>query len=220
MYVADTGNNRILKEVPDSGAFLITGQTWPEFPYIPYVLAISGLNAPQDVAVDASGNLLIADTGNNRVLLATPSGTTYTVTTVASALNAPTSVSFDSDGKFYIADTGNNRVLKEAPAGAVYASSVVPGTFSGPKAVFAGQSGSVYIADTANNRAVLVAQGSAPSLNFASTAVDATSSDSPQVVTLTNIGNAALTFSIPASGNNPAISSGFSLNSSGGSACR
>ncbi len=53
-----------------------------------------------------------------------------------------------------------------------------------------------------------------PSLHFVSTAVGTRSTDSPQIVTLVNNGNDDLTFSVPASGNNPAISSGFTLDSS------
>jgi hypothetical protein len=58
-----------------------------------------------------------------------------------------------------------------------------------------------------------------PSLTFASTAVGLTSTDSPQTVTVENVGNAPLSFPIPSTGNNPSIAANFVLNSSGGSAC-
>jgi len=54
----------------------------------------------------------------------------------------------------------------------------------------------------------------APSLGFASTLVGSTSSDSPQTVTLTNIGNSAFTFPVPATGLNPNIAAGFTLGNS------
>ena len=59
-----------------------------------------------------------------------------------------------------------------------------------------------------------------PSLTFAVTTVGSTSSDSPQTVTLENVGNAPLIFPIPITGNNPSISANFTLNSSGASACQ
>jgi hypothetical protein len=55
---------------------------------------------------------------------------------------------------------------------------------------------------------------SSASLSFASTSVGTQSSDSPQAVTLENIGNAALTFPVPATGENPSVAAGFTLDSS------
>jgi sugar lactone lactonase YvrE len=69
LYIADTGNNRILRiETADAAVIPNTGT----------VVAGSGaglnpaqVTAPQGVAVDDSGDLYVADTGNNRVLLIT-----------------------------------------------------------------------------------------------------------------------------------------------------
>jgi hypothetical protein len=54
-----------------------------------------------------------------------------------------------------------------------------------------------------------------PALNFASSAYLTPSKDSPQSIALENIGNAALEFSIPLSGQNPSISSSFTLGDNG-----
>ena len=60
-----------------------------------------------------------------------------------------------------------------------------------------------------------------PSLSFATAtnvgSTDAT--DGPLTVTVANSGNAALTFTVPASGNNPSISADFTLDSTGGGTC-
>ncbi len=48
---------------------------------------------------------------------------------------------------------------------------------------------------------------------------DATSTDSPQTITIVNAGNAALNYPIPATGSNPSIGTNFTWNSSGTSAC-
>jgi len=58
-----------------------------------------------------------------------------------------------------------------------------------------------------------------PSVNFASTAVGATSTDSPQAVTVENVGNAALDFVVPGSGSNPNVPVNFTLNSSVSQSC-
>ena len=53
-----------------------------------------------------------------------------------------------------------------------------------------------------------------PSLSFATTQTGSQSSDSPQTVTLRNIGNAPLTFPVPATGVNPSVSANFTLDAS------
>jgi len=80
LYVADTYNNRILgyrdlrTVKPGDRADIVVGQ--PDFFHTdinypsnnPDTPNASGLNAPSGLAVDPSGNLLVADTGNGRVL--------------------------------------------------------------------------------------------------------------------------------------------------------
>ena len=80
-------------------------------------------------------------------------------------------------------------------------------------------SGNVYIADEYNNRVLKEDFADPPSLSFASTAMGSTSSDSPQTVTVENVGNAALIFPIPSGGSDPSIPTNFTLNSIGASAC-
>jgi DNA-binding beta-propeller fold protein YncE len=92
----------------------------------------SGGMTPAAVAVDANGNVYIADTGNDRVLKETPTGGGYTQSVVAdfasSGLRNPTSIAVDGMGNVYIADPYSNRVLKETLSGGSYANSIVPTT--------------------------------------------------------------------------------------------
>src|SRR5262249_54837927 len=90
------------------------------------------LSFPKDVAVDASGNIYIADSGNNRVRLISPSGiiTTAAGTGVAgysgdaglatnAQLSLPSGLALDSVGNMYVADTNNYRIRKISTSGAI-----------------------------------------------------------------------------------------------------
>ncbi len=72
---------------------------------------------PTGVAIDADGNVAVADTGNNRIALLRHDGLRITwVKAIGGAgdqpgqFNAPQGVAYDSQGNLYIADTGNNRI--------------------------------------------------------------------------------------------------------------
>jgi len=128
VFVADTGNNRVVEETPSASGYTQT------------VVATSTLSGPFGVATDASGNLYIADTGHDRVLKEVPSvsggTTTWAETTVANyagdLLLLPTSVAVDSNNVVYIAGYGNNAALKMTPqAGGGYSEAVLsPGLTS------------------------------------------------------------------------------------------
>ncbi len=110
-YIADTGNNRILKETLSGGIYTQSS------------IVSSGLGSPWAVAVDAAGNVFIADPGNNRALKESPSGGSYIQTTIpTSSLNNALGIAVDSADNVYIVQTisGTTSVLKEsAPTSAV-----------------------------------------------------------------------------------------------------
>ncbi|MFZ0519926.1 MAG: Ig-like domain repeat protein [Candidatus Acidiferrales bacterium] len=134
---------------------------------------------PHDVALDGTGNLYIADTGNNLIRKVDRTGR---ITTVAgnfergagffgdggaatnAALNLPESIAVDIAGNLYIADTLNNRIRKVDLAGTI---TTVAGSNSGgysgdggaatsaqlnhPLGVTTDTAGNLFIADTFNN---------------------------------------------------------------------
>jgi sugar lactone lactonase YvrE len=111
--------------------------------------ALSGLNEPSGVAVDAQGNFYIADTLNNAIKEF--SVVTGQVTTPVSAgLSGPLGVALDSQGNVYIADTGNN-AIEEWNASTQQVTALVSVGLNAPAGVAVDSQGNVYIADTGNN---------------------------------------------------------------------
>ncbi len=107
----------------------------------------SGFINPSGVAVDAAGNVYIADFGNNLVKMI-PAGGGSPVT-LGSGFNGPVSVAVDAAGNVYVADE-NNSAIKEIPAG--NGSPVTLGSgFNHPDGVAVDALGNVYVADPLNN---------------------------------------------------------------------
>jgi hypothetical protein len=127
--------------------------------------------SPEGVAVDATGNLFIADTLNERIRKV---GTNETITTVAgngAGLRWPEAVAVDASGNLFIADYLNNRVCKlgtnwsiTTVAGNGYGAGTGYGGYSGdggaatsaelwdPIGVAVDATGNLFIADSYNNR--------------------------------------------------------------------
>jgi NHL repeat len=106
VYIADTGNNRILKETLSGGSYAQSS------------VVSSGLGSPWGVAVDAVGNVFVADAGNSRALKETPSGGTYIQSIIPTrTLYNPLGIAVDANENVYIVQTesGTTDVLKELP---------------------------------------------------------------------------------------------------------
>jgi len=112
VIVVDQGNNRLqILSFDGSAESAAAGQA---FGYLDSFTA--GFNAPTGVAVDAGGNLYVADTGNNRVVVLDPAGKPLSVLMApndgyASVFSAPHGVAVEADGDLVVADTGNRRVV-------------------------------------------------------------------------------------------------------------
>src|ERR1017187_8922736 len=189
LYIADTVNHCIRK-ISGSTITTIAG-TGGTAGYTGDGAAATAatLSSPGGLVFDASGNLYIADTGNNVIRKISGS----TITTVAgnqaqgpnyggdlgpangANLWGPTAVAFDSAGNYYIADNGNSLIRKVDTSGIITtyvgASGGTNGTagkLSAPNGLWLDPSGALYIADSGHNRLARYVAPSAFS-NFAGT---------------------------------------------------
>ncbi len=177
LYIADTYNYRIRKVTLDGiittvagGGSLGLGDNGPA--------TAAGLNLPFGIAVDAQGNIYIADTGNNRIRKVAPDGLITTIAgtgnagyggdngpAVSAELNAPRGVAVGKSGVVYVADTGNFRIRAINLDGMIVTIAGNGSTgYSGdgglgsaaqlstPSGIAVGTFGEVYIADADNNR--------------------------------------------------------------------
>jgi hypothetical protein len=174
MYIADTDNNRIRKVTGGvistvAGTGLASGAVGDGG-----AATSAQVRRPQDVAVDGSGNLYIADLGLNRIRKVTPggvistvagtgtAGSTWTGVATTTQINRPYGIAVVANGDVYFADSSNNRVLRVSGT----AISVVAGTgtagatgdngaataatLNAPRDVVVDAAGDVYIADSGN----------------------------------------------------------------------
>lgn len=176
LYIADSYNSRIRKVASDGTITTVAGDGTTALSGDGGAATQAKLYRPSGVAIDANGNILIADTQNNRIRSVSVTGV---ITTVAGggvalgdgglALNAlianPTGVATAANGNFYITDAGNSRLRKVNAAGQIssIAGNGTPG-FSGdgglatdakiadPSAVTVDAAGNVYFADRVNLR--------------------------------------------------------------------
>jgi len=170
IYVADTGNNVIRRIASDGSATTYVGSGLASDTDGPALQA--AFKQPMGLAFDLSGNLLVADSGNNRIRLITPAGA---VTTLAggvhdgfadgaaaqSLFKQPAGVTVTLSGAVFVSDTGNNRIRKidggqvSTVAGAGQPGfndgSSITAQFNQPSALASDEAGNLFIADTANH---------------------------------------------------------------------
>ncbi|MFN2115951.1 MAG: VWA domain-containing protein [Anaerolineae bacterium] len=121
----------------------------------------SGLRAPSDFAIDAAGDVIVADTGNDRLVRIGAdgrfSGVILAGELAGRALSGPTGVDVADDGRVAIADTGNDRVLIHQPAtGSIELLTTVDGIAVDSPGDVAFTSDGLVVADTGNHRVVAV----------------------------------------------------------------
>lgn len=171
VYVGDYGNNKIRKIAPNGDVTTLAGSGAPGSADGAGVSAT--FRNPEGVAVDAAGNVYVADYLNNEIRKIDPNGNVTTLagsTTPGSAdgkgtsasFNNPRNVAADGAGNLYVADTDNNKIRKIDTSGSVttLAGSGTSGhadgrgaaaSFAVPRGIAVDVAGNVYVADTGNN---------------------------------------------------------------------
>jgi DNA-binding beta-propeller fold protein YncE len=119
-----------------------------------------GLPIGGGVAVDARGDIYVADSDNARIQKFDRDGRFLTawdtLIDVQSPISRPMGLAIDQDGHVYVADAGSHRIIKYDRSGAFLlqwgALGRHEGEFNGPLAVAVDRSGHVYVADRGNHR--------------------------------------------------------------------
>lgn len=172
-----TDGNRIRKI--NSNGVVSTFAGSGDFGYFDGTGAMAQFKSPKGVAVDAIGNVYVADKNNNRIRRINSSGTVSTLAGSWSRNNSvgggysdgtgteaqfyyPEGVAVDGAGNVYVADASNNRIRKITPSGVVttLAGNNDKGSADGagsaalfnyPSGVTVDGAGNVYVADAGNN---------------------------------------------------------------------
>ena len=178
LYVADTANDVIREISPSGNVTTIAGNVVVDNTQSPPVAtptagAADGfgtgalLNGPTAVAVDAHGNIFVADTQNSIVREITPQGMVTTIAGLALAtgtndgvganaqLNLPTGVAVDGSGNVYVADGGNSTVRIIAPGGIVTTINTNAFGFGTSMGIAVTPGGLVFVADAGNSQVVM-----------------------------------------------------------------
>jgi Immunoglobulin domain/Pro-kumamolisin, activation domain/NHL repeat len=182
LYVADTNNQTIRKITPAGAVTTLAGLAGAKGT-ADGAGSAARFFRPMGIAIDSTGSLYVADSGNETIRKVSPAGN---VTTFAGQPNVdgtadgpaasasfmnPSDVTLDASGNLYVADTANSTIRKITPAGIVSTLAGRANTaghtdgdgsaalFYSPEGVAADSSGNVYVADTVNGTIRRVSPG-------------------------------------------------------------
>ncbi len=174
LWIGEYFGNRVVKLYPGGMVQTAAGNGTAGYNGDSRAASSAELMSPSQTAVDAAGNLYIADMGNHRIRKVTPSGMISTFAGTGAAgysgdgaqapqaqLNLPRGVAVDAAGYVFIADTNNNCIRKVTPGGLI--STVAGGgsasALSLPRGLTVGSDQNLYIADTGNQRIAKLTPG-------------------------------------------------------------
>jgi hypothetical protein len=171
VYVADGGeSNRVRRLTPEGRVETVAGSTEG---FADGNASEARFNTPSGIAIDRAGNLLIADTSNNRIRKLSNDG--RKVTTIAGSgaagftdgsaseaeFNGPIGIAVDKHGNIFVADSYNDKIREISAGGTVttVAGGDLPGYTDGPAAsalfdtpcgVAVDEAGNIFVVDTGN----------------------------------------------------------------------
>jgi sugar lactone lactonase YvrE len=176
IYVADRFSHKIRKIIPlaDGTCIVSTLAGSGIAANVNGTGAAASFDIPSGVAVDASGNVYVADYLNHSIRKITPAGVVSTLAGsgltggadgigTAASFNRPSGIAIDTSGNLYVADNLNHSIRKITPTGTVstFAGNGSPGStdgigtaasFNQPEAIAIDVSGNMYVADFWNHK--------------------------------------------------------------------
>ena len=174
VYVADTDNNMI-REITPAGVVTTLAGSASSSGSADGTGSGASFHRPLGLAVDSSGTVYVADTGNNTIRKVTSAGVVTTLvgtagavgsadgTGTAASFNLPTGLAVDGAGNVYVADSMNGAIRKITSAGVVTTLAGTAGvigsadgtgasaSFNYPFGLAVDGAGNVYVADTYND---------------------------------------------------------------------
>ena len=179
LYFSDTANHEVKKVASGGGITTIAGNGTGGYSGDGNPATTATLNNPIGLALDAAGNVYVAEAGNHIIRKIATNGTISTFAGSGTGgylgdggpasfaqLNNPTGLTIDAQGNFYVADS-NNGVIRKITAGGGTITTVAGNgvnAYSGdgglatkaslnhPKGIAVDAAGNLYIADTVDSR--------------------------------------------------------------------
>ncbi len=159
---------------------------------------------PAGVAVDAGGNIFVADSLNNRVQKLDPDGRVTAVLASPRGFREPWGVAVGGDGSVYVADTWNHRIQKfdrdlnfvtmwGQPPRQVGAEGADPLELYGPRAIAIDAAGNLLVTDTGHARVVKYSPEGRPLGSFGSSGTAAGQFQEPVAVAIAPNGDILVT---------------------------
>lgn len=180
VYVADTGNHTIRKISPAGEVTTVAGEAGVAG-HSDGTGKAAHFSAPNAIALESNGNLLVADTANHLIRRMTPGGLVTTIagqagvtgstdgSTSVALFNSPKALTTDDEDSIYIADTSNRVIRKISAAGNVTTLAGLAGVtgnvdaiggaarFSGPEGVCVDAAHNVFVSDLRSIRKIAAA---------------------------------------------------------------
>ena len=173
VFVADTENNRVRKISAGNSPVVTTVAGTGVRGYADGPASSAQFDFPNDLVVDAAGNVYVSEFNNHTIRRITPDGLVSTFVGngvrgftdglgTAAGLNEPAGLALDSTGNIFVTEWGSHRIRKVTPAGEVttLAGNVFPGwldargsgaKFYEPDGIAVDASGTLFVTEHGNH---------------------------------------------------------------------
>jgi len=184
VYVVDNYENTVRKLTPAGTNWVVTtiaGTANSSGGSADGTNGTAQFSEPASIAMDGTGNLYVADSGNNTIRKLAPAGTNWVVTTIAGTaafsgpadgtngsaqFSNPSGIAVDTAGNLYVADAGNQTIRQITPLGTNWVVTTIAGTaytignadgtnqaasFWEPSGIAVDGAGNLYVADNINS---------------------------------------------------------------------